>query len=97
MDSELSDFRKYGYFVAGLYNGHRTHPAVAERTPIQALESKQAELKALSLANALSWVIPDANRSMSQPVTRHVYLLFSFPGVTKIDLQDSSSLRRDTR
>jgi hypothetical protein len=36
MDSELSDFRKYGYFVVGLYNGYRSHAGLkGERHRLQ--------------------------------------------------------------
>jgi hypothetical protein len=33
MDSELFGFRKYGYFVVGLFNGHRTHSGLEGRLP----------------------------------------------------------------
>jgi hypothetical protein len=33
MDSELFGYRKYGYFVVGLFNRHRTHSGLEGRIP----------------------------------------------------------------
>jgi hypothetical protein len=44
-DSGLSASPKYGYFVVGLYNGHRSHSGLKGKTPIETFESKGASLR----------------------------------------------------
>ena len=45
MDSELFGFRKYGYFVVGLYNEYRTHSALNGKAPVDGHHGKDIDLK----------------------------------------------------
>ena len=61
MDNGLFVFRKYGYFVVDLFNGYRTHAGLEGRLPNPGDGGITDKLRFVSVAEALSRVLPDAD------------------------------------
>ena len=61
MDNGLFAFRKYGYFVVDLFNGHRTHAGLDGRLPNPGGRHARDKLRFVSVAEALSRALPDAD------------------------------------
>jgi len=89
-DNQPVDFSKTIVFMtSNLGASEMQHAAEGPIGFVNNIGSSQENLTTIAINAARKWFSPEfLNRGTS---------LFSFPCVTKIDLQDSSSLRRDSR